>query len=507
MIRNKTPIIIFGIVVLAIALRCVGLNRGFFGDEAVTLMSVSAKLPEIIPSLVKYDSHPPLTAILLHLWMQISDNEIFIRYYFILFGIGLLFLLYLIAKEYSGGNKNLALLVLFLGSISPMLISISQFVRNYIDSAFWILLSSYFFLLIIKDKSNKWVWLGYLISSIFSVYSFYFSFCVLLCQVIYIFIFYRNKQALIRKFAICQIAVFLVFLPWLPNLIRQFSNAGSSITHHWERFGFKFSGLDIGIYIRNIFSLFGADQYFMVYPQGIKEHFGMPLIILMVIIPAILLLLFLIYIVKYLNREFQGDRRFTWVLLFLSLAPVVLSWIISKILKTAPSTRYIAAQHAVFLIIIAYFFQALVQRHKKTGRLLFGLFVVFYLLRIPMAVAPLYDGKKVLDYLRGNLREGDCTVMVDRLPGRDGLSIPALNIENDLFFLDRSKSEYRYLPQKSRAKIKETLMPFKRIWFIRCYGNTEIFGGNSLVYNFLITCGKKEAFSKEFHNIKLILME
>lgn len=505
--RNNTPIIIFGIVVLAIALRSVGLNRGFFGDEAITLMSASAKLPDIIPSLVKYDSHPPLTAILLHLWMQISYNEIFIRYYFILFGIGMLFLLYLIAKEYSGGNKNLALLVLFLGSISPMLISISQFVRNYIDSAFWIILSNYFFLLIIKDKSNKWVWLGYLISSIFSVYSFYFSFNVLLCQFIFMLIFCRRKQDLIRNLTICQIVVFLVFLPWLPNLIRQFSNTGSSITHHWERFGFKFGGLDIGIYIRNIYSLFGADQYFMVYPEGIKKQFGMPLLILMGIASVILVAFFLIYTLRHLNREFQGKSRFTWVLLFLSLVPVVLSWIISKILKTAPSTRYIAAQHAIFLIIIAYFFHALIYRYKKTGRLLFGLFVVFYLLRIPMAVAPLYDGKKVLDYLRRNLREGDCTVMVDRLPGREGLTTPALNIENDLFFLDRSKSEYRYLPQSSRARIKETLISFKRIWFIRCYGNTEIFGGNSLVYNFLITCGKKETFSKEFHNIKLILME
>ena len=74
--KNKTIITIFALILLAVFLRSVNLKRGFFGDEAVTLASVSDGFCDIIPNLVKYDAHPPLTSILLYSWMRIDRKSV-----------------------------------------------------------------------------------------------------------------------------------------------------------------------------------------------------------------------------------------------------------------------------------------------------------------------------------------------------------------------------------------------------------------------------------------------
>jgi uncharacterized membrane protein len=503
--KNKTHLIILALFLLAISLRVFNLERGFFGDESITMSSASKQLTDIIPSLVKNDANPPLTSLLLHLWMKVGRNEIFIRLYFIIFGMGTLLMIYLIARECL--NEKVALLALFLGAISPMLISLSQFIRNYIDSAFWMLLSNYFLLLIIKNKGKKLAWHGYFLSAVFSIYTFYFSFILILCQSIYVFIFNLKEKGVLKKWVFVQCYIFILFIPWIKNFVLQFSNKNSSLSLHWEKISFKIAGFDLGIYSRNISSLFGMDYFFMVYPEGIRNHFSLPVLILMFILTIAALFLFLLFSIKWLKREFHFDPKIAWFLPFFSLMPVVFSWAIAKILKTLPNARYLAAPHAVFLILVAYFFYNLIARYKKTGLTLLVFFIFLYGARIPMAVTAIYEGNEALEYLSRNIKDGDCTVMLERLPGRENLGIPYFSIHDNLLKRDPLTSGYYIMPESDTDKVKEQLRGFKRIWFIRCYGNAEIFGGNKIAYDFLNRCGLKEISTKEFHNIRVILME
>ncbi len=503
--KNKTHLIVLALLFLAFFLRLFNLERGFFGDEAITMSSAAQQFTNIIPSLVKNDANPPLTSLLLHLWMKINNNEIFIRFYFIIFGIGALLIIYLIARECI--NERVALLALFLGAISPILISLSQFIRNYIDSAFWMLLSNYFFLLIIKGRRNTKGWMGYFISSLLSIYTFYFSSILIFCQSIYALFFMFKDRIFLKRLVVVNGCILLFFLPWVKNLVLQFSNKNSSISLHWEKIGFKIAGFDLGIYSRNISSLFGMDYFFMVYPEGIRNHFSSPVLILMFILAAAGLFLFLLFSIKWLKREFRVAPKIAWFLPFFSLLPVVFSWAAAKILKTLPNARYLAAVHGIFIIMIAYFLHNVIARYKKTGLLLLCFLGVLYSTRIPMAVTPIYEGKRALEYLRRNITDGDCTVMADRLPGRENLGIPYLSIQNNLFTRDPLTSGYYILPESDTDKVREQLKGFRRIWFIRCYGNTEIFGGNKIVYDFLRRCGRKEISSKEFNNIRVVLME
>lgn len=503
---KKTNYLLIPVIFLfALTLRSFNLGRGYFGDEAITMSSASQELSGIIPSLVKNDANPPMTFFLLRLWMNISANEIFIRFYFILFGLGVLLMVYLIGRE--GVNRKVALLALFLGAFSPLLISLSQFIRNYIDSAFWMLMSDYFLLLIIKSKDNKLVWFGYFVSALFSIYSFYFSFILVFSQSIYIFIFKFKEKATLKKWVFTQVCILILFIPWIKYFILQLSNKGSSRFMHWENFAFKLAGIDLGIYTRNIWSLFGMDYFFMIFPEGIKNHFGLPMLLFLTFLAVGSAGLFLFLAIKWLKDKFYDNQKIVWFFIFTSVLPLFIAWSSIKVLGTLPNTRYLAALHAIFLILIANFLWTLIIRYKKTGIFFFVCLVFLYSLRITAAVAPLYDGRKVLEYLRVNLKEGDCMVMVDRLPGRNSLIIPCFNIEDYLFRQDPLTSEYLSLPENNTEKIRESLMTFKRIWFIRCYGNVEALGGNRICYNFLKHTGRKETASREFSNIKVILME
>lgn len=508
--HKKTAILICVLLFLALFLRSLNLIRGFEGDEAVTLSSASTTFFNIVPELIKHDGYPPLTAVTLHFWMKISESEIFIRYYFILFGTGVLLGIYLITYELFNKDKKKAIFALFLATLSPLLIFISQFIRGYINSAFFMLMSCYFLLLIIRNKGTRWNWLGYLVFSILSIYTFYFAATLLISQTIYIFIFKFKDSRIIKKWLMSQIAIVLVFLPWLPIFLTQFFNKSACKYLPWERFGFGLFGFDLGTYARNISSLFGFDYFFMVFPQGIRNHFSLPILVLMAISAFLFLFFFIYYSLKWLKKEFKNDGASVWFLPCLSLLPVVISWVSIKTFRTTSDARYLIAPHALFLILISYFFYNLIFRpkYKKIAWLLLFLFIFFYVLRIPAAVTPIYEGKKALAYLQQHLRQGDCTVMaIDYLPGRERLPVPALSIGKYIMETDTLTAEYRELPEDKSSELQVLLKPFMRIWFISCYGNTEIFGSNRIVYDFLKRLGRKEVHTKEFHNYKLILME
>lgn len=505
--KNKHILKVILIFILALSLRLLYLEKGFFGDEAITLASASLDFEQIIPNLISTDAHPPLTAILLHFWMEVGHTEIFIRLYFILFGLAVLLVIYLMALELFSGNKKLALLALFLGAISPLLISLSQFVRNYIDSAFWILLSNYFLLRIIRGKAGRWTWTGYVIAGVLSIYSFYFSAIIILSQSILVFTFKSKNTRILKRWITSQFVIALLFSPWLFNMFAQVTNNRSARFLHWEAYGFKIAGLNLGIYARNIASLFGFDYFFIYYPEGIVKHFGIPFLFVVVSAAFVLLGIFLYSALKWLSSEFRNDLSSVWFLPFLSLLPLLISWCGVKISGSLPNARYLAAPHAMFIILIAYFLYKMAAKYRKAGFIILSLFILSYILRIPAAVTPAYEGKKALSFLKSNLQPGDCILMLDRLPGAETLPAPVIDAEKGVVEIDPLTSAYRKADNADTLGLRRSLSGFKRVWFVRFYGNTELFGGNQLAYEFLESCNRKEKLITSYNNIRIILME
>jgi len=505
--KNRNILTIILLFALALSLRLLYLEKGFFGDEAITMANVTGDLGHIIPNLVKTDAHPPLTAILLHFWMMVSKSEIFIRLYFILFGMAVLLVVYLTALELFRENRKVALLALFLGAASPLLISLSQFVRNYIDSAFWVLLSNYFLLRIIKGKGSVKLWAGYVIASVLSLYAFYFSAIIILSQSIFIFSFKSKDIPVLKKWIASQFAIVLLFFPWLFSMFAQITNSRSARFLHWEAYGFRIAGLSLGVYARNVASLFGFDYFFIFYPEGIVKHFGIPLLFTAVFAAFILLCVFLYLAMRWLNEEFGNDFSSIWFLPFLSLLPLLLTWCGAKLFGSLPNARYLAAPHSIFVVLLAYFFCKITEKYKRTGTIILTVFIFFYIIRIPAAVTPAYEGRKAVSFLKSHLQQGDCIVMLDRLPGAETLPASLIDIGNGVVEIDPVTSAYRKADNQDTLQLKHFLGNFKRIWFVRFYGNTELFGGNQIAYEFLESCNRKEKLTVPFNNIRIILME
>ena len=102
----KTLVIVFLLLGVALSLRTLNIDREFAGDESATMSIASLKQHLITAELKKREIYPPATYFILSYWMKISTSTSWIRFYFVLFGVGVCVLIYLIAREYF--NEKLA---------------------------------------------------------------------------------------------------------------------------------------------------------------------------------------------------------------------------------------------------------------------------------------------------------------------------------------------------------------------------------------------------------------
>lgn len=206
---------IFLILVLALILRLINLNQSLWLDEAVQAVVAQNSLAFTFEEL-KGDFHPPLFHLLMHFWVRIfGSSEIILRIPSVLFGVGTVFVVYLIASEIFG-NKNFQFsqLSALLMTIAPFHVYYSQEARMYSMVTFFTSLSMLYFIKAIKVINI----INYIFFTSLALYSDYYAFLVFLSQIIVVFVFFRKKfSKLLPSF----IFVMLLFLPCVPLLKSQ----------------------------------------------------------------------------------------------------------------------------------------------------------------------------------------------------------------------------------------------------------------------------------------------
>lgn len=89
------------ILIVAFVLRLINLNQSLWLDEAVQAITAQKSL-SFIAEEIKGDFHPPLYHLLMHFWVRVfGSSEISLRFPSVLFGIGTVWAVYLIAREVS----------------------------------------------------------------------------------------------------------------------------------------------------------------------------------------------------------------------------------------------------------------------------------------------------------------------------------------------------------------------------------------------------------------------
>lgn len=177
---------IWVILFIGLTLRLVNLDQSLWLDEAIQAMTARGSFLGVFREL-QGDFHPPLYHLLTWLWVRIfGASEVFLRLPSVLFGVGTVFVVYLIAQEVFAASSHLrenfstsgeswpplrfslppprcfklggetSLLAALFMATAPFHIYYSQEARMYAMATFFASLSMYFFLRVIRKENALW---------------------------------------------------------------------------------------------------------------------------------------------------------------------------------------------------------------------------------------------------------------------------------------------------------------------------------------------------------------
>ena len=212
--------IIYAILFLAFILRIINLNQSLWLDEATQVLLSKESIQNILFERGA-DFHPPLSYILMHFWIMLSNLEIWLRLLSVIFGVLTIWIIYKFGSEIL--NRKTALLATFLLAISPYHIYYSQEIRMYAESTFFAALSMYFFyrFTIRNSLTNSLI---YITTSSALIYTHYDGLFLIIAQFFTILILQRS---LLLSFLKKVSFVFLIYLPWIPQLLIQLRGGGN----------------------------------------------------------------------------------------------------------------------------------------------------------------------------------------------------------------------------------------------------------------------------------------
>lgn len=143
-------------------------NWAFHSDEIWHIHIADGESLKDVWRFAQLDTHPPLSYILLHYWLRISREPIFLRSFSLLCGLSLIPIFYLIGKRIDGKLCGLCCATLI--AFSPGCINQSYQLRQYCVLLLFISLNFYFYLSW-REKRWSWILVGYVLSASFAALS------------------------------------------------------------------------------------------------------------------------------------------------------------------------------------------------------------------------------------------------------------------------------------------------------------------------------------------------
>ena len=205
-------------------------------DETVSMLLARAEIPELLRHTAG-DIHPPLYYLLLHFWIQLAGwSEFSAAFLSLWFGVLLIALVYRVAREWLGAREIAVTAALFV-AVSPYNIWYSQEVRMYTFGATLGLLSVYFLRrMLAREKIFTRDFFAYVIFTALGFYTLYYFVFLMVFEWLWVAyrvwrIAYRESRSanrfcitdyrLLFTFLLSQLALVVLYLPWLPIAFRQ----------------------------------------------------------------------------------------------------------------------------------------------------------------------------------------------------------------------------------------------------------------------------------------------
>ncbi len=184
-------------------------------------------LSELINNGVVCDTHPPGIHIFLYYWAKLFGTDSYImKLPFILMGIGSIYLIYWLGKNWFGASSGL-LSAAFTATIQYT-IFYSEIIRMYASGLFLCLLLLVFWtniFIIKKDKIAVWQYIIYAMLLAACAYNHHFS--ALFAAIVFLFGFlFSNKHQGIAQLLVALLAA-IMYLPNIPIFISQLQQGGN----------------------------------------------------------------------------------------------------------------------------------------------------------------------------------------------------------------------------------------------------------------------------------------
>lgn len=221
--RYRDEIILGFLVLVAAALRLWGLGgQGFWRDEAQGLYIAAKGFPGGIIAALSHDGHPPLYYLIMHFWMlAFGRGEFAVQLFSALCGVAAIPLVYALGRRLY--DRPTALLAALVATLLPMHIQLSRSARMYALVAL-VATAALYLAHQAVTRSGRWRHVGLALACLGVLYSHNWGvFLVAAINVwwVLMLLVYPAARERWRQWAVAQVAVGILYLPWLPVLQAQ----------------------------------------------------------------------------------------------------------------------------------------------------------------------------------------------------------------------------------------------------------------------------------------------
>jgi hypothetical protein len=191
-------------------------------DEAFSVDLAHSTLSRLFIETAK-DVHPPLYYLALHYWVRIAgDSETAVRLLSAIASVGVIGVLFTLASRLFGYATGLS--AALLAAIAPFQIEFAQEARMYALLSLLSLMSLSTFVALV-ERGRLASFLGYVAATALMLYTHAYGVFVLLAEALALVVIVASRAPDLRRFAkpcaLAQACAVLLFLPWLPVLLRQ----------------------------------------------------------------------------------------------------------------------------------------------------------------------------------------------------------------------------------------------------------------------------------------------
>lgn len=320
------------ILIIGLILRLISLDQSLWLDEAINVLAArNSSFIQILTEYPKFDFHPPLYFSILWGWIRIfGSSEIALRIPSVVFGIGTIFLIFLIGKKLI--SPNLGIMSAMLLATNSLHIYYSQEARMYSFAAFAAALNFYYFLGVLSNTPPRWS-LGWILvlSNLLVLLSDYLAYLIFPAQFIVILLV---KRKVLKTWLISLIIAAVGYTFWVPTLFEQL-NVG------------QVTAMNVPAW-KMVVGESGIKPLILTYVKFIIGRISHPDLVAyaLLFLPAGSLFAFLIWQARK-SDSFTKILLFSWLLI-----PIILAWLISFVIPVYSFFRMLFVLPA-FIILIA----------------------------------------------------------------------------------------------------------------------------------------------------------